>query len=136
MSLEQALAENTAALQELTAALNAGGLKSGGTSAPTPRVAPRAVATKPTVAAKPTAAKPTARPVTKAAPATSDDGIPYEDVKAKILELGAIPETGRAAVTAVLKQFSVAKGPDLLPEQYEEALLLLNQAIEENSEQA
>ena len=114
MSLEKAL---VAAAQAFIDTMTAGAAKS--TSAPT--ATPKAA-----TAAKPTAAA--------AKPAAADDD--YAPVKAKILELGAIPGTGRAAVAEILKQFGVAKGPDLGAEQYEEAIQLLQEKIDELGEQA
>ena len=126
MSLEEAINNLTAAVKANTAALGAGG--KGATSAAAPKATPP-------VAGKPAVAKPAAKPAAKAVP-TDDEGIPYEGVKAKILELGAIPGTGRAAVAAILKQFGVAKGPDLTPDQHEEAITLLQEKIDELGEQA
>lgn len=122
MSLEKAL---VAAAQAFIDTMAGSGSKSA--------IVPTATA-KAATAAKPAAAaaKPAAKPAVKAA-AVDDD---YAPVKAKILELGAIPATGRAAVAEILKQFGVAKGPDLAAEQYEEAIALLQEKIDELGEQA
>lgn len=119
MSLEKAL---LAAAQAFVAVMTAGDVKS------TPSASPRAAAP----AGKSTAAKPAAKPAAKAA-AVDDD---YAPVKEKILELGAIPGTGRAAVAAILKGFGVAKGPDLDAADYEAAIEQLQASIDELSEQA
>ena len=111
------------------------GASEGDKSAPAPTATARAAApaAKPAVAAK--AAAPAAKPAAKAAaaPAVNDDYLP---VKALILELGAIPGTGRAAVAEILKQFGVARGPDLSADQYEEASELLKEKIAELSEES
>lgn len=128
MSLEETIAANTVAVNALTKALLAGGTKSGAPAVAAPKTS--------APVGKPAVAKPGAKPAAKAVPA--DDGaLSYEtDVKPKILELGAIPGTGRAAVSAIMKQFGVTKGPELDEGQYEEALALLNEKIEELGEQA
>jgi len=125
MSLEQAIAELTAAVKANTAALGAG------SKGATPTASPKAAAP---VAGKPAASKPAAKPAAAAKPVPANDD--YLPVKEKILELGAIPGTGRAAVAEILKQFGVARGPDLSSDQYEEALGLLQEKIDELSEQA
>lgn len=125
MSLEKAL---LAAAKAFVAAMGASeGDKS--IDGPTP---PKATARAAAPAAKPAAPKAAAKPAAKAA-AVDDDYLP---VKEKILELGAIPGTGRAAVAEILKQFGVAKGPDLQADQYDEAITLLQEKIDELSEQA
>lgn len=114
MSLEEALAENTAALKALTAALAKGGATVG--SVPAKAVAPAA---KPAVAAKP-AAKLVAKPAAKAAAEEEAEGITYEkDVRPLILELGKAGK--RESIASVLANFGVEKGPELTEEQWEEA---------------
>ncbi|WP_374312467.1 hypothetical protein [Dongia sp.] len=54
--------------------------------------------------------------------------IPYDDVKAAILKLSAAK--GRDAAVAVLKQFGVAKGTELTPEQYPDALKAFSLALD------
>jgi hypothetical protein len=54
--------------------------------------------------------------------------IPYDDVKAAILKLSAAK--GRDAAVAVLKQFGVAKGTELTPEQYPAALKAFTVALD------
>ena len=125
MSLEKAL---LAAAKAFVAALE-------GDKSPASVASPRAAAPAAKPAVAPKAAAPAAKPVAKAAPAPAVDE-DYAPVKALILELGAIPGTGRAAVSAVLKQLGVAKGPDLQADQYEEAMTLLQEQINELQEQA
>lgn len=112
-----------AAAKAFVATMTAGGAKDAPAASPkaTTPAKPAAGATKP--AAKAPAGK----------PAADDD---YAAVKAKILELGAIPATGRAAVAEILKGFGVAKGPDLSADQYDDAIAQLQEKIDELGEQA
>ena len=107
MSLEQALAENTAALKAHTAALL-------GQDAPTETVSEKVERVTKSQAAKtaPKAAK-KEEPV-----APVEAGPDYQAVKKSFLALCA--EKGKDAGLAVLKPFGVAKCPDLKPEQYAE----------------
>lgn len=148
MSLEEALKANTAALYALADAMKsaqataAAPVATVATAAPL-KATPRAVA--PTPAPAPAAEEkpktsmfkgtkaPTPAPTKAPAPAAEDGYLP---VKAKILELGAIPGVGRAAVTEILGSFGVTRGPDLQPEQYSEALDQLTLKIEELTSQA
>ena len=82
-------------------------------------------------------AKPAAKPV-KAAPieddteedGAEDEALTYATVKAKIIELGAVPGTGRASVAAILKKLGVEKGPELEEAQWPKALKMLQAAID------
>lgn len=140
MSLEQALAANTAALTqvaELLARMNASQvltITGDGTGEPLP-VYPTepaaevaAPAGKPAATAKPKAAPATAKPTAAAAPTPVAALAPtpspvaalpaasYEDVKKAVLSV--VQSCGREAAVAMLAEFGVAKSPELKPEQY------------------
>lgn len=127
MSLEAALAENTAAVNALRAQL-AGG-------APTPvkgsvtetldRVEKNvAAATKP--AATPKAGKPPAAPKP-----TETEGPTYDQVKEKALALAQTK--GRDALVAINAEFKVKNAQELKPEKYAEYLAAIAEASGEGA---
>jgi hypothetical protein len=107
MSLETALADNTAALRELhalLARLNAAPAELPDAPKPQARSAAPTAPSSPTAEVAPAAAPETSEP---AAPAT------YDDVKRAIIEVSKAK--GRDAAVALLAEFGAAKGPDLQP---------------------
>lgn len=119
MSLEKALAENTAAILALTAALQNGAPVT--TSAPASESAPAKTETKKTETKK--ADSPSE---------TKGDEIPYETVKNKTLEL--VKAKGRDSVTTLLKDFGkdVASAKDLKADQYADYLKKVDAILAED----
>jgi hypothetical protein len=104
MSLETALADNTAALRELHALLARVSVP---TAAETPP-APKSRSAAPTAPTSPTAeAAPAAAPATTAAASEPT----YDDVKRAIIDVSKAK--GRDAAVALLAEFKATKGPDL-----------------------
>ena len=133
MSLEQALAENTAAIKELTAVwakLNAQANvvdKSGATevtaagkavTAKTEKAAATPKAEKPAAATE--ASTPSASTASSQKAAESAPALDYAPVGAAITAYAAT--NGRDATIAKLGEFGVSSGKALKPEQYEAAL--------------
>ena len=118
MSIEQALAENTAALHALTAVLAKLGIAPPAQLArPAQDAAPAAKAEKPKPAAKPAPAPaPAPAAATKPAPAALD----YAPVGAAITAYAAA--NGREAAVAKLALLGVKSGKELKPDQYADAL--------------
>ena len=121
MSIEQALADNTAAIRELIAKISHGILLSTEAPAPATKVeAPKPAATQPA----PATATPT--PAATAAPepvvACPSEPIKYDDVFKAIT---ALVKTDKTKVLAVLSKFSAKRGPDLKAEQYSDFLKAL-----------
>ena len=125
MSLEQALAENTAAIQALIAVLTAQASSAHVASSPAPAPAPVAAAKKPAKAAAsapaatdaPAAAEasPTTQPA--AASAAAPAALTYEDhVKPKLTQ--ALASLGREKVVSILGDFGVGRGTELTPDQF------------------
>lgn len=84
---------------------------------PTPKVEPAA----------PVVAK-TAEPEPKKAEATTAAEVTYEQVSARLIELAK--KKGRDAAIAVLGTFGVPSAKSLKPEQYADAVVAINNAIE------
>jgi len=109
MSIETALAENTAALRELHALLARISVPATEGPAPAPKTQARSAA--PTAPTPPTvAAEPAAAPATKAEP-SEPAALTYDDVKRAIIEVSKAK--GRDAAVALLAEFGATKGPDL-----------------------
>lgn len=119
MSLEQALADNTAAVKALHAHL-AGAPAATPLSAKLDKVEAKIAET-----AKP--APKTEPKKTAAAPAPKADAVDYEKVRAAVLALCAAK--GKPAGLAVLAEFGVEKATELKAEQYAEALAALEAAL-------
>ena len=147
MSLEIALAENTAAIRELIAKLSSG-----------PVIAQDVQAEKPAATTKATKAtkadpKPEAAPSSEPTPTASDNSQPsstesneasenvqsetteqstaqptYEDAKAAVLNLGKVK--GRQATLDVLSRFGAAKLPDVKPEAFADLIALAQSVID------
>ena len=69
----------------------------------------------------PTVSKTSDRPAARArcsGAAASDEPIPYDEVRKRILEIGA--KKSRDAVLELLSEFGVSGGKDLKPDQYAE----------------
>lgn len=108
MSLEQALAANTAAIEALTAALKAGV----NTPAPAPAKAPAAPEKVKAATAKPSAAE------TKAAAAAPiEKTVTQADIQAAGIDLTTLADLDRAAAVGILQEFGVAKMTAAKPEQ-------------------
>lgn len=120
MSLEQALADNTAALRELAALFANGKLPPVPAPVPEPSPAPAAKAPAP----KP-APKPEPKPEVKAAP----DALDYAAVGTAITAYAA--KHGRELTLAKLGALGVKSGKELKPDQYADALALFTAADEE-----
>lgn len=153
MSLEEIIAENTAAVKASSEAL----LKAleavskmgapmlvGGTD-----TAPKATARKAPAGAKAASEQPQAEATTSSTPAASSSpstqasaaanatgetaGVSYDDVKEMTLTLSE--KKGRQVVVGLFSQFGVAKAPELKPEQYaaymKNAKRLLDEPVEE-----
>lgn len=135
MSLEQALAENTAAIKSLTAAwlaltANAEKAKAGlaageGVDAGGVPIVPGKSTTKTTTA--PAKDKPAAAPSAPAAPAAAaassgeDANAPSYEQVAKAIN-AFVASAGKPAAIAKLAELGVKTGKELKPEQYAEAL--------------
>lgn len=116
MSIEQALAENTAALHALTALLGKLGIVP-----PAAAAEPTAKVEKPK-AEKPKAEKPAPAPAAEPAAAATD----YAPVGAAITAYAAA--NGREAAIAKLATFGVKSGKELKPDQYAAALAAFSAA--------
>lgn len=110
MSLEQALAANTAAIEALTAAILKGG------SNPTTAAAP-AKAPAPAEKVKAATAKPTAEQNKAAAQAPIQKTVTQADIQAAGADLTTLAELDRAAAVGILQEFGVAKMTAAKPEQ-------------------
>lgn len=117
MGIEASIQELTAAVRELVSHL-----KSTPAVAPAAKAAPvvqAAAAPKAVEEKKPAAAAPEAKteqPKSTDAGSTPPSEVTYDQVKAAILKV--VTSKGNEAATQVLKQFGVAKGPALKPEQF------------------
>jgi len=125
MSLELAIKENTAAVQmlaELMTKLTSGAMQVATRttgSADTAQVkAETKTEAKTTKVESKAESKPAAAATAK--PESSTEPVTYEDVKKAILAFQQA--NGREATLATLKEFGAAKGTDLKPEQFAEAL--------------
>ncbi len=122
MSLENAIAENTAALKQLIAALNASAVAATAAFIPGALVdlATDAAASTPATTKPATKPAPVAKPVeAKATPAKADDetvAIEYSQVSEAIMSM--VRAKGKPAAVALLGEFNVTKGTDLKAEQY------------------
>ena len=127
MSLEKVIEENTAAVKELTVALQQ--FAAGGTGAAAP-AAPVAKAETPKTAAKKETPKAEAKAEEKSDEAA---GIPYDDVKAKTLEL--VKAKGRDVVVETLAKFGkgVKSAQDLKPEQYADYIAAVDAVLNDES---
>lgn len=104
MSIEQALAENTAAINNLAAILST----QGGEGLASPK------ADKP--AGKTATTKTTTKKTTNEAAVETAADVSYDDVKTRVLELSKA--FGRDTTVDVLSRFGVGKAPDLTEDQY------------------
>lgn len=114
MSLEAVLTENNTLLRELIALW-----KTGASPAPAPVAAPAVdKAPPPTETKVVTKAEPekTAPAKEDAKTETAAGAVTYDQIKPLIIKVNTTK--GRDAATALLKEFDVARGPDLKPEQY------------------
>jgi 2-oxoglutarate dehydrogenase E2 component (dihydrolipoamide succinyltransferase) len=128
MSLEQALADNTAALRELAALFANSKLPPVPAPVPEPTPAPAAKAPAPKPEPKPEpkpAPKPEPKPEVKAAPAALD----YAAVGTAITAYAA--KHGREATLTKLGALGVKSGKELKPDKYAEALALFTAPDEE-----
>lgn len=137
MSLEQAITENTVALRELLAAIQAGAAIQTA-AAPTQK----AEKAKPEAKAQPEEKKPESQPTQAdlgktAAQATEaldghankpESAATYDDVKAAVLRLSK--EKGRDVAVQVLQRCGVQKAPDLQPEQYADFVRIATEVLE------
>jgi hypothetical protein len=104
MSIELALADNTAALRELAALLARVSVPAAAEAPP----APKSRSAAPTAPTSPTAeVEPAAAPATTVAASEPT----YDDIKRAIIAVSA--KKGRDAAVALLAEFGAAKGPDL-----------------------
>ena len=139
MSLESAIAENTAALAKLSALIAELTARPPIPDAPTATVAPAASAPRKTkaepqgeapapTAAAPAASAPTAEAAPAAAPSQSADApaITYDQLKPKIV---ALAKRDRAAAEQLLARFGAKVGTDLKPEQYSDVLAAFEEAL-------
>jgi hypothetical protein len=139
MSLEQALADNTAAVKELigvwsklvlqgksvNAQVDAGEVTTvtaGNVKIPVAAPKPAAAAEPVASAVKESAPATASSPVVTPAPTDSPAEIPYEVVSKAITDM---VKADRAKVVATLAQFSVAKGTQLTADQYADFLKAL-----------
>ena len=126
MSLEQALAANTAAIEKLTALLAHPATVISpqpiGSAQPTPPAdLPAAAATdKPRRGRPPAAASPAPAEQPKIPASIDAPAVKYEDVRAAVL--GLAEKKGHTAAVAVLAGLGVKSAKELKPEQYAEAL--------------
>jgi predicted component of type VI protein secretion system len=109
VSLEQALADNTAALKALTVALNTG----------TPAAKPTKAVKTPEVAPAPAPA-PAAPTPAQASVASTEITVTAEQIKAAGSDLSTLAEKDRAAAVGILAEFGVQKmtamPPSKIPE--------------------
>ena len=113
MSLETAIAENTAAIRELIAKLSAGPA--------IPQAASSPADTK-------VADAPKAEKAAKAPEAVEEKPISYDTVKQLITNL--VAAKGKEIAVKTLASLGVSKGPELKPEQYKDAVAALTKALE------
>jgi len=132
MSLEAAIQENTNALREFIALWSKMNLASEGRAAPPPtskrtKAEPATAATAPASdeSAQPKPQEKT-EPVVDAAAKTAAIAVP--EVNTAIIALAKAK--GRDAAVAVLKQFGVAKVPELKAEQYADVIAAAKKAME------
>jgi hypothetical protein len=104
MSLETALADNTAALRELRDLLARVSVPAAAEAPP----APKSRSAAPTAPTSPTAE---AAPAVAPAPTVVASEPTYDDIKRAIIEVSKVK--GRGAAVALLAEFGAAKGPDL-----------------------
>ena len=117
MSLEIAIAENTAALREVAALL----LKLGAMPGPgvsTPADVPPKAAKAPTPAPVPAEPPPAEEPPAE---------LTYAHVTRALTSL--MKGKGHAAVVALLREFKAEKGPDIKPEQYAAVCLRVTEML-------
>jgi restriction endonuclease Mrr len=121
MSIEQALAENTAAIRELINAFRAG----------VPTTAAQVAAVVEQAAAEPVkvepakAETPKVEPV-KAEPAPAKGELTYEEVAKKVTQLG---KKDRNVAVAILGKYGAAKLPQVDPSQFAELLAEVEEAL-------
>lgn len=117
MSLEVAIAENTAAIRDLIAALS----KAPAIPAAEPKAepAPKAEKPKPELQLEPKVEEQKPEPKAEE-PKAAAAAVDYADVQAAILTLNRA--RGRDVVLEVLGRFNATKGPELDPADYEAAL--------------
>ena len=120
MSLEQALAANTTAINSLIAILQQGGSLP---VAPAPSVAPASVATH---AAQTVATPSTTQAATNTAPAAAAPTVTYQDIQQAVIGLSS--KKGRDAAVAVLKSLGVENAKQLTEAQWPGALAQLQAA--------
>lgn len=126
MSLEQALAANTAAIEKLTALLAHPATVISpqpiGSAQPTSPadVGQAPAADRPRRGRPPTAATPVPTEQPKSTPPADAPAVKYEDVRAAVL--GLAEKKGHTAAVAVLAGLGVKSAKELKPEQYAEAL--------------
>ena len=141
MSLEATIAENTAAIRELIAAI-ANGIpttaaqvaavadqapkkEKGKATVPANGASSTQEGTSPAAPAGAAAQDPAAGAVSSPAPAAAS--VTYDEVKAAILKLSQAK--GREQVVAALTEFGVAKGPELKPEQFAGFIAKANELV-------
>lgn len=125
MSLEAALAENTAAVRELAALLKGARVTAPIAAAPEkPQAAPT-----PAPEAKPAAAAPAA-PAAPAEPQAEAKKIAYGDVSAAVLKYVA-KASKDAAVKVLREEFHVPNAKELKPEQWPAVIARFNALVTE-----
>lgn len=127
MSLEIALQENTAAIHALIAAIQSGAVPAAAVNVEAPAAKKSAAAVKEAASSgqkntkvadpAPTAEEPAK---SEAAGTRATEQPTYDQVAKAITALAKAK--GRDVAVGLLKEFGVAKGPDLKPEQYADAL--------------
>lgn len=124
MSLEIALAENTATMKQLIELLKGGAIATTAPEEPKKTRKPRGEAPPEpeTPKAEAKAPEPKPEPETPATPA-----VEYKQVSDAITRLAA---QNRAAAVEILASFGVKRGPDLKTEQYADALAKLQAALQ------
>ena len=110
MSLEQALAANTAAIEALTRAIAAQGSTGPGDAKP-------AKAPAPPEKVKAATQKPTAEQNKAAAQAPIEKTVSQADIQAAGIDLTTLADLDRAAAVGILQEFGVAKMTAAKPEQ-------------------
>jgi|GEM_PF-6048328 hypothetical protein len=118
MSLEQALAENTAALRELIATLKPCNAASTATAEVVQATAPKpetkaAPASEPTQTASASSASSSTESTQAAA-----TGVEYVQIQKLVPQIAKTPE-GTEKVVALFGRYGVKRGPELKPEQYD-----------------
>ena len=138
MSLEATIAENTAAIRELIAAIANGIPTTAAQVAAVAAEAPKKEKGKATVPANgasstsaetsPATGAAAQTPAAESAPtAPAAASVTYDEVKAAILKLSQAK--GREQVVAALTEFGVAKGPELKPEQFAGFIAKANELV-------